>query len=181
MMSTANGGQTWQSQPLNIKGRPELIRFFDHKCGWLVERVLTKAQTESISRLHRTTNGGETWDFVATFDDRINDLRARDHKQIFVCGESGLIASSQNGGLRWRRFKTGTTVAINFITLGSDQLLVAGGDFGCLLLSRDQGETWRQLQDPYTDANYVAAYELSESKLIACSSTSISYIEIPEY
>ena len=138
--STQNGGQSWQSQQLNIEGRPEIIRFFDYKYGWLVERILTNVQTASISRLHRSTDGGETWDFVKAFDDRILDLRIRDRKQIFVCGESGLIASSHNGGLKWHRFRTGTSVAINFVTLGGDQTIVAGGDFGSLLLSRDHGK-----------------------------------------
>ena len=163
---------------LNIEGRSEIIRFFDHKYGWLVERILTNAQTESISRLHRSTNGGETWEFVTVFDGRILDLRVKDHRQIFVCGESGLIASSHNGGLKWRRLKTGISVAVNFIALGSDQTLVAGGDFGSLLLSRDQGNTWRQLHGPGSDVNFVGAYVLSESKLVACSSISISYVDI---
>jgi len=176
--STTNSGQTWQSQQLNIEGRPEIIRFLDHKYGWLVERILTNAQTESVSRLHRSTNGGETWDFVTAFDDHILDLRIRDHKRIFVCGESGLIASSHNGGLKWRRLKTKTGVAINFVALGSNQTLVAGGDFGCLLLSRDEGETWRPLHVPDSDANYVGAYVLSDGKLIVCSSISISYVDI---
>ena len=29
--TTLNGGQTWQPQQLYIEGRPEIIRFFDHK------------------------------------------------------------------------------------------------------------------------------------------------------
>jgi photosystem II stability/assembly factor-like uncharacterized protein len=176
--STANGGQTWESQLLNIEGRPEIIRFSDHKYGWLVERILTNFQTESISRLHRTNDGGETWEFVTAFHDRIFDLRIRDHKQIFVCGESGLIASSHNGGVKWHRFSTGIKVAINFITLGGEQTLVAGGDFGFLLLSRDNGYSWRQLRGLNSDANFVGVYLLSESKLIVCSSISISYVDM---
>ena len=178
IISTADGGQTWRSKQLNIEGRPDIIRFFDHKYGWLVEGILTNAQMATVSRLHRSTNGGETWDFVTAFDDRILDLRIHHHKQILVCGESGLIASSHNGGLKWQHVKTGTRVAINFITSGSDQILVAGGDFGSLLLSRDQGDTWRQLRASDSDANYVGAHVLSESKLIACSSISISYIDM---
>lgn len=178
MTSTPDGGQTWRSQQLNIEGRPEIIRFFDHKYGWLVERILTNGQTESISRLHRSTDGGETWDFVRAFDDRILDLRICDRKKIFVCGESGLIASSDNGGLKWRRFNIGTTVAINVLTVGRDQTLVAGGDFGILLVSRDRGHTWRRLQGTDSNANYVGIYVLSESQLIACSSTFISCIDI---
>lgn len=176
--STSNGGRTWHSQQLNIEGRPEIIRFFDHKYGWLVERILTNAQMGSISRLHRSTNGGETWDFVTAFDDRILDLRIRDRKQVFVCGESGLIASSHNGGSKWRRFKNGTSVAINFVTICGDQTLVAGGDFGSLLLSQDQGDTWRQVRGLNSEANFVGAYLLSESKLIVCSSVSICYVRI---
>lgn len=177
MRSTSNGGQTWQSQQLNIEGRPEIIRFFDYKYGWLVERILTNVQTESISRLHRSVDGGATWDFVRAFDDRILDLRICDRKHIFVCGESGLIASSHNSGLKWHRFRTGTSAAINFVTL-SDQALVAGGDFGSLLFSRDHGNTWRQLHGVNSDANFVGAYLLSESKLIVCSSISISYVDV---
>jgi len=176
--STRNGGQTWQSQQLNIEGRPEIIRFVDRNHGWLVERILKNVQTESISRLHRSIDGGETWDFVRAFDDRILDLRIRNRKQIFVCGESGLIAFSPNGGLKWHRFNTGTNEAINFVTLGGDQSVVAGGDFGFLLLSRDQGDTWRQLHGLDSDVNLVGAYLLSESKLIVCSSISITYVDI---
>ena len=178
IQSTWNGGQTWQSQQLNIEGRPEIIRFFDRKYGWLVERTLKNVQTESISRLHRSIDGGATWNFVRAFDDRILDLRIRDRKQIFVCGESGLIAFSHNGGVKWHRFRTGTSIAINVVALGSDQTVVAGGDFGCLLLSRDQGDTWRQLHGLDSDVNLVGAYMLSESQLIVCSSISISYVDM---
>jgi photosystem II stability/assembly factor-like uncharacterized protein len=128
--------------------------------------------------LYRSIDGGESWDFVRAFDERILDLTIRNRKQIFVYGESGLIAFSHDRGLTWHRFRTRTSVAINFVTLGDDQSVVAGGDFGSLLLSRDQGDTWRQLYGMDSDVNFVGAYLLSESKLIVCSSTSIIYVDI---
>jgi hypothetical protein len=91
---------------------------------------------------------------------------------------SGLIALSHDSGLKWHRFRTGPSVAINFVTLGGDQSVVAGGDFGFLLLSRDQGDTWRQLHGLDSDVNLVGAYLLSESKLIVCSSISITYVDM---
>ena len=175
--STVDGGETWHSQPLNIEGRPEIVRFFDGKHGWLVERILTNDQTGSISRLHTSTDGGETWDFVTAFNHRILDLKIRERTQIVVCGDSGLIASSHNGGLKWHRSKTGISAAINFVTSG-DQTFVAGGDFGSLLLSRDRGDTWQRLNGFDNDANLVAAHLLSESKLIVCSSNSITYVDM---
>lgn len=171
--ATIDGGKTWKTGRLKIKGRPEVIRFISSRAGWLVERVISKDQGRSIGRLHKSKDGGSTWESVATFDNRILDLAVLDQERIFVSGEGGLIAATRDAGQSWQRLRTKTHAAINSIAFDGNRTVIAAGDFRTLLISDDGGSSWSRLRTPAEDSNWVRACMVSSSQAIVASTTAI--------
>ena len=136
---TVDGGKTWETHKLKMKGKPEVIVFISLRQGWLVERVISRDQTRSFGRLHRSNDGGRTWELLATFDRRVLGLTVLDPRRIFVSGENGSILRTRDGGQSWQRTRTGTRATINSIASDQKLNLIAVGDCGTVLISNDEG------------------------------------------
>ena len=84
---------------------------------------------------------------------------ARNGNSFWICGPNASIASSADGGDKWivqtSKNGSGTLLSIRWV---SDQVGVAGGTGGLILLSADAGASWKQIpasfSEPVLDASF---------------------------
>ncbi|GEM_PF-593336 len=115
-----------------------------HVVGWG-----TKALGLQPSIHLRTTDGGQTWEFVLQPEekrtyDNLWGIHFTDQDNGFVVGGSGVIINTTDGGTIWEviDYPLGTTMnAVH----GVGDMLVAVGASGVIIRSDDGGATWELL------------------------------------
>jgi len=97
--------------------------------------------------------------------DKLIDI-ARQGDRIFIAGERGLIAFSDDGGATWAQAEvpvSGTLAAITFTPGGTG---FAVGHGGVILRSRDNGERWESVFDGHqANAQFLAWAEADQQRL----------------
>jgi photosystem II stability/assembly factor-like uncharacterized protein len=151
LVSTADGGATWQARPRPAADTLRDVFFVDQTTGWLVcERNVfaLASHAEARSYLLRTTDGGESWSRVEMPRDEPGVLLARvafaDPARGWVFGEMGALYSTRDGGHTWSRQRTPTRnilLGASFDGEGRRAWLV--GAAGTVLVSEDGGAEWR--------------------------------------
>ncbi|MBN1152442.1 MAG: hypothetical protein JXA58_04460, partial [Dehalococcoidia bacterium] len=102
--------------------------------------------------LYFATSGGScAWQRYGTIVERIVDIVAPNHNEVYILGENGEVGKSLNNGRRWNEAVDSKVAddpgerAHSFAALG-DWLLV-GGDLGTTTFSGDAGVTFEILDD----------------------------------
>ena len=135
VLSTADGGTTWQRQ--TVPTRAELIHldFIGDKRGWLVGDKGT---------ILRTEDGGATWarapiDGTAT----LYHVDFLDEERGWAVGERGTILRTVDGGAVWLQVAApiarGTLLSVSFVNEDEGWAVGRGG---VILRSSDGGRTW---------------------------------------
>jgi photosystem II stability/assembly factor-like uncharacterized protein len=173
LLSTADGGATWQVRPRPTADALRDVFFVDQSAGWLVcERSVfaLTSPAEARSYLLRTTNGGESWSRVELTADEPGVLLSRvafaDSSRGWAFGEMGALYSTRDGGATWSRQRTPTRrllLGASFVGEGMRAWLVGAG--GTVLTTEDGGAEWRAAARP--DA--VAGLEDAPPRLNAVS------------
>ncbi|MDK9725053.1 MAG: YCF48-related protein [Sterolibacteriaceae bacterium MAG5] len=138
ILSTRNGGQTWQTQASGVKSWLRSIAFLtDGLRGWT---------TGDDGTILATRDGGQTWQVQAS---GINSpltsiVFLADGLRGWAVGDNGTILATRDGGQTWQVQTSGIKSSVNSIVFLTDGLRGwAVGDNGTILATRDGGQTWQ--------------------------------------
>jgi len=149
ILSTDNGGATWQPNKKFTTDALLQIHFTDESTGWMLcERNIYARGNNPISYLRKTTNGGVTWEkveFQGIGRERVTRLLFGPDGRAMAFGEGGYFYRLQEDGLTWKRSST----AIHFVLLNAALTADAGlgaivGAGGTILCTEDAGLTWEK-------------------------------------
>src|ERR1051325_2707687 len=106
LLSTADGGEHWESRRRPVEDAMLDIFFTDERTGWIVCQrsiFLPMRRDESGSSLLKTTDGGESWSRVDVtrgedVDMNLAGLRFADARHGWVYGEQGVVYATADGG-----------------------------------------------------------------------------------
>jgi photosystem II stability/assembly factor-like uncharacterized protein len=102
--------------------------------------------------IHRSVDGGATWEPVIRGDRPILGISFRDTKRGVAVGE-GVAYYTNDGGDTWKRvIASGTRYTAAYI---DDNTIVSPGKTPGIAISRDGGKTWRPFSSPPTTYNLV--------------------------
>lgn len=175
ILITKNGGQSWYPQftdgyiphdPILVEGTPDSM---------IIAGSFTDKQVFIVSR-----DNGKTWNTITIADSIvIRDIYAFDDKNFLVSAISmksdslriGRLYRTSDGGATWRNvmpLSQGVALTISY----GNNLCIVGGISDSIIMSKDQGITWkpycylRQKADPalehrlyhsiISDGNYIA-------------------------
>ena len=122
--------------------------------------------------IERTTDGGATWQAVATFSQDANDLDFTADGVHGICGlDDGLVLVSHDAGLTWTSFAVdGSTEAAWEVDIANGQTLFADMLSDPAFFSTDGGENWQ----PYTVvSNFQEMCFLDETNGFYCSLSAV--------
>lgn len=153
LLRTADGGTTWQRQPLPtspLPYHPTGVCFVDAQHGWVL------GQTDGYgSVLLRTVDGGHTWDFQ--YPDTWQPLTAItfiDPAHGWAVGWRDVYRTSDGGqtwSLAWEDPDGFGTTYYKTIAVSGGNVLVSGTDNSLnslMVRSGDDGATWQQIASP---------------------------------
>jgi photosystem II stability/assembly factor-like uncharacterized protein len=146
MLTTDNGGATWQPHQRTTTDSIIQIHFTDESTGWILcERNVYARGKDPISYLQKTTNGGRTWDKIEFQDagrERVTRMLFGPDGKATAFGEGGYFYKLQDDGITWKKF----TSAIHFLLLdgaySGDSLGAIVGAGGTIMFTEDAGLTW---------------------------------------
>lgn len=134
ILHTADGGTTWNRQPLPLEVELKKVQFINPQVGWVVGDNGT---------VLKTTDGGQTWMKKNTGTrTALLAVSFADDKHGWASGDGGLIIGTKNGGTTWEKQEIDTNNTIEGIHFVSPQVGWAAGGGGTLLHTSDGGQTW---------------------------------------
>lgn len=120
-------------------------------------------------------NGYGQITFTALTPGTIQNLRGisfADTNTGYVCGDTGVIIKTTDGGATWSALTTGTTADfwdIKVIPNTGGQKVVVVGDNSTILKSLDGGATWTAQSIPFSSGSFVFGVQCFDSlNYIAC-------------
>ena len=147
ILSTVDGGDTWQLQRLvATEDRPLFaVHFFDASNGvaaGLWSLILT------------TDDGGKTWverklpppPGAAKADANLLALFTDAKGRVYAAAERGLVLRSEDRGQSWQYLSTGYKGSLWSGIALADGTLVVGGQRGTVYRSTDDGRTWEKIE-----------------------------------
>ncbi len=144
MYVTYDGGLTWTS--LSNYQYSSDIEFIDENNGW----VLTN---ETGMNAAYTTNGGATWTPKSIGDPESGfaDIFFLDSQNGWVCGGSGRVFKTTDGGATWNQQETYTSEGLSRIRFKNTSEGYAVGGNGKILYTINGGDSWYSLNLGITD------------------------------
>lgn len=173
--STRDGGRTWVERTDRLPGKPSNLHFVDSTNGFVVISVPNRTGTRLHSELFASDDGGLCWQRRNMFREQILDMCVRSDGAIFVAGESGLLAMSRDGGMKWTRPEAPVAVPINIVRFQGSRLGIAGGDNGVILITVDGGFNWElpRILGDADNENIVSAHFSENSRGVIATSSSL--------
>ena len=149
VLSTDNGGASWQRQRVPVRDELIHLDFDGDKRGWVVG---------SGGRILHTEDGGETWLIQASDTTAaLYHVDFQGDERGWAVGERGTILRTEDGGRAWRAVPSrvrSTLLSVKFINKDEGWAVGRGGT---ILSSDDGGETWKQ-QESRTRQNLYALF-----------------------
>lgn len=150
LRKTTNAGQNWIKYDLahsyNIL---KCFYFYNENLGWIVEN----------NYVNLTSDGGTTWHVLDTTVVNARSVYFKDILTGWVCGNTGMIKKTTNGGYNWINIPSGTTNNLNAISFADDNIGACGGDWGLILWTTNGGVNWNSYTDIYlgffTNVKYI--------------------------
>lgn len=97
IMSTNNGGITWQQQYSSWGNCYTSIDFIDQEHGWVSGDYIPNTD------ILKTLNGGNNWGYINTQYAHKRDINFFDQENGWIVGYHGLILNSSDGGYSWNK------------------------------------------------------------------------------
>jgi photosystem II stability/assembly factor-like uncharacterized protein len=139
------------------------VYFADENLGWvLAERDALSVSTndEARSYLLQTEDAGISWRQIflndATSNARLVRLMFADSQHGWICGESGVVFATRDGGAHWLRQLAPTSHLLlggAFADTGHGWLVGAGAT---IVQTSDSGETWQNANLPRSATRFNA-------------------------
>jgi photosystem II stability/assembly factor-like uncharacterized protein len=148
MLSTDNGGETWQPIRKFTSDNILQVKFTDEFTGWILcERNIYERGTNPISYLRKTTDGGLKWErveFPNIGRERMIRLLFGTDGRAIAFGEGGIFYRLQDDGVTWKRTKLGIHFLLLDGSYGSDTVGAIVGAGGTIMFTDDGGFTWEK-------------------------------------
>ncbi|MCX7832910.1 MAG: YCF48-related protein, partial [Ignavibacteria bacterium] len=143
ILKTTNSGINWFYQSEGVLKWLTSIDFIDENTGFL--NAITNIYSNSI---FKSTNGGESWDSVASFDVLFIDILALNYNVCIAIGENGKIVRTSNGGLNWYFVESGiSSQSLTGITFSNQYTGWICSYNGMIIKSTDMGNTWIKIAE----------------------------------
>jgi photosystem II stability/assembly factor-like uncharacterized protein/DNA-binding CsgD family transcriptional regulator len=157
---TADGGNTWNGQPVPCapnaaKGFTYIgaMSFVDAQTGWMAcpdpnAGLDNGAPPATVAAsLFKTADGGATWQALPALEFQPDAIRFLNESSGWA-GASRLLYSTADGGLSWQLVGRGSTddLVLPLPVTATDLYLIYGS--GALQASSDSGATWHSVYPP---------------------------------
>jgi photosystem II stability/assembly factor-like uncharacterized protein len=121
------------------------------------EKYRTLVAAGSNGGLFYSDNGGRVWNKITVnITGDFESLIALSNGDILALGTGGLIASSIDGGKKWKLLQESITAFIHQISESPDEKsLITTGANGLLLNSTDHGNSWQTVSPPVNNKDYL--------------------------
>jgi len=134
---SSDGGSSWRTIDSGVPRTLCAVTFADERTGWAAGHGAI---------ILRTSDGGKSWQHQFTGDDVESpflDIIALTGGHVIAVGAFGMYYESHDAGATWeQRWVLDEDAHLNRITQTRDGTLWLAGEFGTLLKSTDQAETW---------------------------------------
>ena len=143
ILSTQDGGKTWQGQASYVEADLEDVLFLDRNIGWVVG---------SDGTILHTQNRGKTWELQDSgVLANLQKVWFVDGSHGWVVGKSGTILATQNGGKFWKSQACRLRVDLYGIHFIDANRGWAAGNKNTVFSTTDGGSTWEFLVSLYKD------------------------------
>ncbi|MBD9356871.1 YCF48-related protein [Methylomonas albis] len=140
ILSSADGGKTWQAQSSGTSAGLNALQFLDNgQQGWAVGDAGT---------ILSSIDGGKTWQVQSSgTQEWLNAVQfLSDSQRGWAVGSNGTILSSADGGKTWQAQSSGTLEMLNSVQFLDDgKRGWAVGRGGTILSTVDSGNYWQSL------------------------------------
>jgi len=145
VLRSLDGGDTWQK--LDLKLAEKIEGGYDpHLYDVHVGEDGIATVVGEFGLIMRSKDQGKNWVIVNTSDESLFALQIRDDGVGFAAGQSGAIFRTENGGENWARLDNKLDANLLGIWSSPDGTVTAPG-FRHMLVSDDNGESWRQVEN----------------------------------
>ncbi len=148
ILKTINSGISWNYQTTGILKWLNSIDFINENTGWMT------ALFERNSSVYKSTDGGVSWDSVATFSNNYRKIYFLNNLTGFTIGDYGKIERTSDGGNTWNNIESGTNqlnLGIYFLNQMTGWIV---GNGGVIIKTTNSGLMWNRisnLNDVITD------------------------------
>ncbi len=140
VLKTTNSGMNWQSYLVaHSSNQLNCFYFYNKDIGWAAENNF----------LNFTSNSGSNWSIINTSISNPRGMFFRDLQTGWVCGDSGKIKKTTNGGFDWFSMPSGTSVNLRSIAFADNNIGICAGDWGIILSTTNGGLNWSLFYDNY--------------------------------
>lgn len=145
-IATEDGGATWKSVSSRLKNpeRKHLNGITGR--GDLIYIVGEGGEPDTDSRLYRSTDGGQTWEMLKSPDPEnasfFSVVISPDGGQVVIGGLRGALFRSTDQGNSWKVIEEDLHKNMNGLAYADAETLLAVGNDGAFLRSRDNGRTF---------------------------------------
>ena len=137
---TTNAGLNWSTYFIVHQfNQLTCFSFYNKDIGWVGEN----------NYLNFTSNSGTNWSVINTSVSYPRGLYFRDLMTGWICGDSGMIKKTTNGGYNWVSMSSGTGVTLRAITFADNNTGICAGDWGTILSTTNGGANWTSFYDIY--------------------------------
>ncbi|WP_293367528.1 YCF48-related protein [Nevskia sp.] len=151
----SDDGRSWSQQPVPVRSALTAVSFADADHGWAVGHDAV---------ILATADGGKTWNlqnYAPELEKPLLDVLFIDARRGYAIGAFGLFLVTEDGGGNWTPMRSPVVDEdeLNLYAiarLGNGDLLITG-EQGRLLLSNDDGQTWKRYRSPVNATLFGAA------------------------
>jgi len=163
ILSTENGGSSWNEQLSNTKRKLNGVSFINNSIGWAVGDSGT---------ITRTASGGSSWTILPSeLNVNFNDTHGVSQLVNWIVGDTGTILKTTNG-ITWLSQTSNVTVNLNSVHFYDNLVGWTVGDSGTILKTTDGGSNWITLHSGVTaDLSSVYFYDLNFGFAVGASGT----------
>lgn len=135
ILSTMDGGRSWQIQRSGTKGTLNGVYFADSVHGWVVG---------AGGIILATGDGGKSWQSqVSGTAQWLGCVKFADNLHGWALGANGLIVTTTDGGLTWQPQAGNVTHTLNGVTFIDGLRGWAVGEKGAIIATSDGGNNWQ--------------------------------------
>jgi photosystem II stability/assembly factor-like uncharacterized protein len=142
--STAIGTPAWHwSHPSPTGWIVNSMQFVDGETGWMTTGYAAFPSTSTdFGELFRTLDGGATWQELGEMDPVMPGLFFLSSSEGWICGYTGIIRHTTNGGQTWSQQGSGTGNDLFAIQFSDPMWGTAVGEDGTILRTNNGGSSW---------------------------------------
>jgi HEAT repeat protein len=125
------------------------------------------AQSDNLTQLERSDDGGKTWHAVASIPDKASDVMAvPGNEQVVYARSANMLWVSRDAGATWAHAGQLPSRPMSFaVTSNATDTVFVGTESVGLVVSRDGGATWQVVNDPTINMNGAAPVAVTALKV----------------